>query len=234
MSGMRESLLLELAEYEARLTGIESRFKKTRDAIWIREGDAEHLLQYIRELIDLLDSALGKPNRYSNHISSYYTHGIHNMSESPSLQSVRDIIATMKAIQTYIRRPTTVLMQNSGGVHAEIVAESRLNELRTLPSEQFDFAKLIRLCEELNAVYISGCYYSAAMLIRSILDHVPPIFGKSSFTEVANNYGTKSFKDTMHGLETGAKNIADGYLHSHIRKRESLPTAQQVHFNSAA
>ncbi len=50
--------------------------------------------------------------------------------------------------------------------------------------------------------------------------------------EVANNYnhGGKSFKEAMHGLETAAKKIADGYLHSHIRQSESLPTAQQVYF----
>jgi hypothetical protein len=66
------------------------------------------------------------------------------------------------------------------------------------------------------------------MPTRGLLDHVPPLFGKSTFTEVANNYsgGGKSFKDTMHHLENAGRKVAD--LHMPIRKRETLPAAQQV------
>jgi hypothetical protein len=81
-------------------------------AIWIGEGDAEHLLQYVRELIDLLDSVLGKPNQYSRQISAYYGNGLQNMYGSPSPQSVRDITSIMKAVQTHVARPTTVVSQN--------------------------------------------------------------------------------------------------------------------------
>jgi hypothetical protein len=71
------------------------------------------------------------------------------------------------------------------------------------------------------------------MLARALLDHVPPIFGMRSFTEVANNYGGKSFKGTMEHLEEGLRNVADGHLHQQIRNSESLPTAQQVNFSAA-
>ena len=66
------------------------------------------------------------------------------------------------------------------------------------------------------------------MLIRTVLDHVPPIFGKKNFDEVANNYGGKSFKGAMQHLQNAARNVADGHLHQQIRKSETLPTAQQV------
>ncbi len=69
------------------------------------------------------------------------------------------------------------------------------------------------------------------MLLRSILDHIPPIFSKSSFKEVASGYGGKSFKDAMQHLENGARKIADSYLHSQIRKKEILPTFLQVNFS---
>jgi len=73
------------------------------------------------------------------------------------------------------------------------------------------------------------------MLTRALVDHVPPLFGVRTFSEVANNYigGSKSFKDTMHHLDTAAKKIADGFLHTQIRKSETLPTAQQVGFGPA-
>lgn len=112
----------------------------------------------------------------------------------------------------------------------ELIDETRLAELRQLPTTLFDFTKLIRLCEELNTVYREGCYFSTAMLTRGLLDHVPPIFGKNTFSEVGNNYsgGGKSFKDAMHHLENASRKVADAHLHMPIRKSETLPVAQQV------
>ena len=68
------------------------------------------------------------------------------------------------------------------------------------------------------------------MLIRGVLDHVPPVFGKRTFAEVANNVGEKSFKESMQHLEKGARKIGDLHLHTPIRAKETLPTAQQVAF----
>jgi hypothetical protein len=116
-----------------------------------------------------------------------------------------------------------------------LIAESRLEELRKLAPTQFDFKKLIRLCEELNTAYREECYFATAMLVRGILDHVPPIFGHSSFKEVANNDGGggKSFREGMQHLENSARKVADAHLHLPIRKSETLPVAQQVNFAAA-
>lgn len=113
-----------------------------------------------------------------------------------------------------------------------IVAESRLIELRSLVSVDFEFRKLVRLCEEINSVYSLQCYYATAMLMRGMLDHVPPVFGFKTFSEVANNYagGGKSFKEAMDNLDKAARKIADAHLHTQIRKSEMLPVAQQVNF----
>lgn len=115
-----------------------------------------------------------------------------------------------------------------------LIADSRLAELRKLSSPQFDFKKLIRLCEEINTVYREGCHFATAMLMRGLLDHVPPLFGKTTFSEVANNYsgGGKSFKEHMHHLESAARKVADGHLHMPIRKSETLPVEQEVNFAS--
>lgn len=69
-----------------------------------------------------------------------------------------------------------------------LIAESRLDELRALKSSQFDFRKLIRLCEELNINSREECHFATAALTRALVDHVPPLFGKNNFSEVANNY----------------------------------------------
>jgi hypothetical protein len=69
-----------------------------------------------------------------------------------------------------------------------LVSESRLDELRALKSPEFDFRKLVRLCEELNIAFQEECYFNTTMGTRALLDHVPPVFGFKTFSEVANNY----------------------------------------------
>jgi hypothetical protein len=121
--------------------------------------------------------------------------------------------------------PTT---SSAGTRDLTFIAESRLAELRKLVSTRFDFKKLIRLCEELNTNYGEKCYLATAMLTRGLLDHVPPLFGKKTFSEVANNYGGKSFKDAMQHLDGASRKVADSFLHTPIRNKETLPMAQQV------
>lgn len=89
------------------------------------------------------------------------------------------------------------------------------------------------MCEELNLCYSMECYFAVAMLVRSILDHVPPIFASKNFSEVANNYaGAKSFKQSMEHLENSSRKIVDHHLHGQIRKSETLPNKTQVNFAS--
>lgn len=113
------------------------------------------------------------------------------------------------------------------------VDPSRIEELKQLRSDKFDFSKVIRLCEELNASFATESYFAVAMLGRALVDHVPPIFDQHTFTEVANNYaGTKSFKASMQTLDRSLRNIADQHLHSPIRSSEALPNARQVDFGN--
>ncbi|WP_341732762.1 hypothetical protein [Microcoleus sp. EPA2] len=111
------------------------------------------------------------------------------------------------------------------------VSATRIQELKSIKSKRVDLTKLIRLCEELNIAHANELNLATAMLLRAILDHVPPIFSKASFKEVASGYGGKSFKDTMQHLENGARKIADSHLHVQVRKKEVLPTSLQVNFS---
>jgi hypothetical protein len=109
-----------------------------------------------------------------------------------------------------------------------LIAQTRIDKLRGLPSTKFDFSKLIRLCEEINIAYGEDCHCATAMLTRAVLDHVPPIFSKANFDDVANHYGGRSFKEAMRHLNDTSRSVADGHLHEQISKRVTLPTAQQV------
>lgn len=110
---------------------------------------------------------------------------------------------------------------------------SRIKELKLIKDKNYDVTKLIKYCEELNLVYVNGCYLSVAMLVRAIMDHVPPIFGFKTFNEVVNNYKSpKSFKDSMCHLEGSCRKIADSFLHTQIREKEVLPNSTQVNFSN--
>lgn len=113
------------------------------------------------------------------------------------------------------------------------VDEGRLEELKSIKNDDFDLTKLIKYCEELNSSYGDERYHSSVMLLRSIIDHIPPIFKCEKFSEVTNNYECeKSFKDSMKNLENSSRKIADSFLHSPIRKREILPNSTQVNFSN--
>lgn len=111
------------------------------------------------------------------------------------------------------------------------VDPDRIAQLKGCKSVNFDLTKLIALCEELNACNRISLVFAVGMLVRAILDHVPPIFGYRTFPEVARSYsGGKSFKDAMDQLENTSRKIADSFLHAQIRKSEMLPKPTQVDF----
>lgn len=123
---------------------------------------------------------------------------------------------------------------DSDNIADAFISDQRIEEIESLNTEQFDTTKLRRLLVELNRAYAAHSYFSCLMLIRAIVDHVPPIFGKDSFSEIANNYagGGRSFRDSMKHLDASSRKFADGSLHSQIRQKEAVPTKNQVEFRA--
>jgi len=115
---------------------------------------------------------------------------------------------------------------------AAYVNESRLQQLRSLQSTPFDLRRLIQLCEELNHAWASGSRLSVLMLLRTVLNHVPPVFGQSTFSQVIGQTGGKSFKETMDQLDSFSRKLADEVVHSPITKRVDVPNDQRVDFRA--
>lgn len=111
------------------------------------------------------------------------------------------------------------------------VNKARIDELRAITNQNYDLKRVIKLCDEINHTFNARCYIATIILVRALLDHIPPLFGKRTFSEVANNYGPKSFKDTMQTLDNISRKIADLYLHTHISHKEETPLEQQVNFS---
>jgi hypothetical protein len=117
--------------------------------------------------------------------------------------------------------------------HTYFVDPARIIELKQTKNKNFDLAKLVKLCEELNSASSNKNFISSSLLVRAIIDHVPPVLGYISFSELANNYsgGTKSFKRSMLNLNNSLRNIADNNIHSLVRSKEVLPTQTQIDFS---
>lgn len=112
------------------------------------------------------------------------------------------------------------------------VDPKRIHELQGAQTAAFNLSRLIRYCEELNLAWHGGAYLSVMMLVRAIMDHVPPLFNAKRFAEIPAEYkqGSKSFLQSVGKLQSAARDIANSYLHTHIRPKETLPTATQVDF----
>ncbi|MCL4386458.1 MAG: hypothetical protein M1326_09150 [Cyanobacteria bacterium] len=100
--------------------------------------------------------------------------------------------------------------------------------------DNFNYKKLICLLKELNSCHKSNYQYSSFMLLRAVLDHIPPLLGYNTFEEVANNYSwSKTDKKYMKAL-LEFRNEADDALHRPISSDqdlleiENLPNSNRV------
>ncbi|MFT6922037.1 MAG: hypothetical protein ACJA1C_001035 [Crocinitomicaceae bacterium] len=116
-------------------------------------------------------------------------------------------------------------------VNDDFVDVTRIATLKALDSNKFDLSRLIAFCDEINDNYKRENYYSVAMIGRSILNHVPPVFKCENFETVTKEYGSSSFRKNMKHLDTSLRGIADSYVHSMIRSKELKPTKVQVNYS---
>jgi hypothetical protein len=208
----------DLAKIEMRLRddGVLGKF----DALSGRE--AATLARVRTEVKMLLDEALGFANDFSMKL---------HFGSASSLASVHECRGMIQGAMNHLKRRTGVRKPGLTPAKPAFVDAGRLAELRAVKVAAWDLTRLIRLCEELNTAHANECFMSMAMLGRTILDHVPPLFGKKNFGEVASNYGPASFKGSMQSLQTSLRHIADAHLHIQIRSKETLPTGTQVDFH---
>ncbi len=101
------------------------------------------------------------------------------------------------------------------------ISNDKLAALRALKNTKYDLKKLIRVCEEINFNYEKNNFFAVGILVRVILDHVPPIFGFTHFKEVASNYGgTASFSKNAEHLEKFSRDVSNLYLHTVISDKD--------------
>lgn len=188
----------------------------------------------VAEAISLLDSVLGEENNFSRNIAGTVNSGSGGFIGGPSYACVQETRGLIIGAANHLRRMENLNPKmTQTNQQSAYIDSGRLAELKSLTPSKFDLSRLIRLCEELNMAHSNNCLMSIAMLVRAIVDHIPPILGQQSFTAVASNYsGAKSFKGSMQRLDTSLRSVADAHLHTQARPREVLPTFNQVDFRA--
>lgn len=107
------------------------------------------------------------------------------------------------------------------------VDPTMIDVLRDTKISNLDLGKLIKMCEELNDNYERENYIACVLLLRAVMNHVPPVFGYQLFKEVSAHAG-RSVKAALELLEDNARVISDLHNHSLIRATEPLPTRSQI------
>jgi hypothetical protein len=196
----------------------------------------EHAATFKRLTIEAkaeLDEMLGRENDFSSNLIHTVNEGSGGLVGGPSYAAVSDAAQIIRGAVRYIDRKP-VRSSTSRSIVDSYVHPSVIDELSAIPTGQWDFLRLTTLCRELNVSASTDCHMATAMLVRAICDHVTPVFECRNFAEVAGNYaGTRSFKEHMANLDRSLRKVADGNLHTQIRRRESVPTAIEVDFPAA-
>ena len=222
----------DLLAIAAQLANLKSKFIQSDKEWFLASEDQSGFEAAVAEARAIIASALAPANEFTMGIIKA-TSGQAGFFGGPSYACVGDVEGLVRAavrqIERKARTPAPSVLAPKAPPYVSV---ERILELKSLPKDQWDFSKLVQLCVELNEVSgIGKANYATAMLVRAIVDHVPPIFGSGNFNQLAANYGgSSSFKKSMQHLNGSMRNIADGMLHEQIRRKESLPSPQQVDF----
>ena len=116
------------------------------------------------------------------------------------------------------------------GGSAWIIDPALIERLSRAESPVADIAAfLVPMCREINSCFAHGNIVATMLLMRSLLNYVPPLFGRETFSQfVANTSLSRSKKDSFEHLEKGLRKIADFHTHRRIGAAEFYPSAAQV------
>lgn len=113
------------------------------------------------------------------------------------------------------------------GQPRHLISPDLIKALTEGKPNSFDSLRLAEYCREINSGFTHGNLISCLLLMRAVLNHVPPVFGLTDFSQVVAQ-ASRSLKDNFEHLDESLRKIGDLYTHQHMRKKEHLPTQGQV------
>jgi hypothetical protein len=68
-----------------------------------------------------------------------------------------------------------------------VISPVLIDALRQPKPNSFDASRLAEYCREINSGFTHGNLISCILLMRAVLNHVPPVFGHTDFSQVVAN-----------------------------------------------
>lgn len=231
---MHESQIEHVLE---ELSGLQHRFSKPSDAsIPCLDGvDRAKFKRLVIEAKCLVDAGLGGLNDFGVPLLQMQNLRGYGAWDPPTPNELLEAIALVEGGLNQVRRKNVQPAKPSAeSALPNYVDAQRIFQLQAVKKIEWDLRKLVRLLQEINLAHINGMHMATVMLVRAVADHVSPILGCKTFSEVANNYtAPRSFSDQMKHLDVSMRKVADMHLHQQVRKSEVLPSATQVDFKAA-
>jgi hypothetical protein len=149
--------------------------------------------------------------------------------EVTDIYTAYQALAELDALIPDIEAAIEHLDDAAGAVSANrwVINPEVVTSLEQTVSTQFDTKFLARVCREINSCYSHGNVMATALLMRSVLNYVPPIFGHSTFGQVCANAG-RSLKESFDHLENGLRKVADFQTHRVGGPVTPYPSVAQV------
>jgi hypothetical protein len=144
------------------------------------------------------------------------------------LYSAFDAKAELDALATDLEEALDVADASPRQLHAGwIVDPDLISKIEQSNGSRLNVVHLVRVLREINSSFAHGNVVGTVLLMRAVLNHVPPVFGYQSLEQVVANVG-RSLKDSYSHLEDGLRKIADFHTHKRIDQTDTYPSRAQV------
>ncbi|WP_349876179.1 hypothetical protein ABIH81_18740 [Micromonospora sp. HUAS YX12] len=120
--------------------------------------------------------------------------------------------------------PPAAMLEEAG----RYIDERVFDLIKQAHGGRWDCTKLLVLLRELDDNYRAGNAYAAHALLRALLDHVPPLFGQSSFAQLVNNYPWGRTDRNYVKRLAGFRDQADDVMHRQIARIPCLLTMEDM------
>ncbi|MFD8007438.1 hypothetical protein [Streptomyces mirabilis] len=144
----------------------------------------------------------------------------------PAPVVIRDMPRSVTGFNSVPEVPPVSASQPPTAVYVD---ESLIKELEDKQgTTQWDVTKLVQLARELNSNFAAQNPYSCLVLLRAILDHVPPVLGMPDFKQAASNYKWGQTDGGYARMLRDARALGDDALHRQIGRKPDLLSMDDV------
>jgi hypothetical protein len=144
------------------------------------------------------------------------------------LYSAFDAKAELDGLSTDLEEALEVADSSPRQLHAGwIVDPDLISKIEQSNGSRLNVVHLVRVLREINSSLAHGNVVATALLMRAVLNHVPPVWGHQNFDRVVASVG-RSLKDSYMHLEDGLRKIADFHTHKRIDETDTYPSRAQV------